>query len=183
MNITQATIRWGMLEHLVNPSPCFKEIIETHFYLKREKVFKQLDDWIQDLEAFYNEKQKNLSDNAASSNSRSNGKRITMTQIDQCKLICQEVKDAINKLNNPLSSMGIQSTSVKHDEMIDLSSVEEDQDKDDVQGSSENEHQNLDQDQDQKQPNDDCGIGDKEDAPLLTDDHMDVDTELEFQGN
>ena len=41
-NIKQATVKWAMLNQLRNPPACFKEVIHTHFYLKRKEILKQV---------------------------------------------------------------------------------------------------------------------------------------------
>lgn len=47
-NICQATARWGMLEQIVNPCPCFKDVIHAHFYLKRDEICEQVENWIRE---------------------------------------------------------------------------------------------------------------------------------------
>ncbi|XP_076164518.1 BIR repeat containing ubiquitin-conjugating enzyme isoform X2 [Ptiloglossa arizonensis] len=49
-NICQATAKWAMLDQIRNPCPCFKEIIHTHFWIKRHEIVAQLEDWIRDME-------------------------------------------------------------------------------------------------------------------------------------
>ncbi|XP_062702655.1 baculoviral IAP repeat-containing protein 6 isoform X3 [Aedes albopictus] len=48
-NIYQACVRYAMLEQLKNPCPCFKEVIHTHFWLKRNEICAQIEDWIAEL--------------------------------------------------------------------------------------------------------------------------------------
>ncbi|XP_065205683.1 baculoviral IAP repeat-containing protein 6-like [Planococcus citri] len=47
--IIQATVLWAMLEQLRNPSPVFKEIIQTHFYLKRNEILMEIKKWIAEM--------------------------------------------------------------------------------------------------------------------------------------
>ncbi|XP_046485616.1 baculoviral IAP repeat-containing protein 6 isoform X2 [Neodiprion pinetum] len=49
-NICQATAKWAMLEQIRNPCPCFKEVIHTHFWIKRHEIVAQLEGWIRDME-------------------------------------------------------------------------------------------------------------------------------------
>ncbi|XP_015440195.1 PREDICTED: baculoviral IAP repeat-containing protein 6 [Dufourea novaeangliae] len=49
-NICQATAKWAMLDQIRNPCPCFKEIIYTHFWIKRHEIVAQLEGWIRDME-------------------------------------------------------------------------------------------------------------------------------------
>ncbi|CAK9813280.1 Baculoviral IAP repeat-containing protein 6 [Anthophora quadrimaculata] len=49
-NICQATAKWAMLDQIRNPCPCFKEIIHTHFWIKRHEIVAQLEGWIRDME-------------------------------------------------------------------------------------------------------------------------------------
>ncbi|CAB3999527.1 baculoviral IAP repeat-containing 6-like [Paramuricea clavata] len=55
-NIRQATVKWAMLEPLKNPCPCFKQVIERHFFLKKDEVLGQCDEWIGELETWSKEK-------------------------------------------------------------------------------------------------------------------------------
>ncbi|XP_066281905.1 baculoviral IAP repeat-containing protein 6-like isoform X5 [Branchiostoma lanceolatum] len=55
-NIRQATVKWAMLEQLRNPSPCFKEVIQKHFWLKRVEVLAQCEEWIADIETYTSDK-------------------------------------------------------------------------------------------------------------------------------
>ncbi|XP_077994932.1 dual E2 ubiquitin-conjugating enzyme/E3 ubiquitin-protein ligase BIRC6-like isoform X2 [Glandiceps talaboti] len=55
-NIRQATVKWAMLEMIRNPPPCFKEVIVTHFYLKKHEVMSQCDQWIQETQQYCNDK-------------------------------------------------------------------------------------------------------------------------------
>ncbi|XP_032684948.1 baculoviral IAP repeat-containing protein 6 isoform X6 [Odontomachus brunneus] len=49
-NICQATAKWAMLDQIRNPCPCFKEVIHTHFWMKRHEIVAQLEGWIRDME-------------------------------------------------------------------------------------------------------------------------------------
>ncbi|XP_032409947.1 baculoviral IAP repeat-containing protein 6 isoform X3 [Xiphophorus hellerii] len=55
-NIRQATVKWAMLEQIRNPSPCFKEVIHKHFYLKRTEIMSQCEEWIADIQQYSNDK-------------------------------------------------------------------------------------------------------------------------------
>ncbi|KAG8444151.1 hypothetical protein GDO86_009363 [Hymenochirus boettgeri] len=55
-NIRQATVKWAMLEQIRNASPCFKEVIYKHFYLKRAEIMAQCEDWIVDIQQFSSDK-------------------------------------------------------------------------------------------------------------------------------
>ncbi|XP_078504876.1 dual E2 ubiquitin-conjugating enzyme/E3 ubiquitin-protein ligase BIRC6 isoform X3 [Lissotriton helveticus] len=55
-NIRQATVKWAMLEQIKNPSPCFKEVINKHFYLKRADIMGQCEDWIADIQQYSTDK-------------------------------------------------------------------------------------------------------------------------------
>ncbi|CAG0913395.1 unnamed protein product [Notodromas monacha] len=50
-NIRQATVRWAMLEHLRNPSPCFEDVISAHFWMKRGEILEQVKTWVKEAEA------------------------------------------------------------------------------------------------------------------------------------
>uniref|UniRef100_A0A673KNA8 Dual E2 ubiquitin-conjugating enzyme/E3 ubiquitin-protein ligase BIRC6 n=1 Tax=Sinocyclocheilus rhinocerous TaxID=307959 RepID=A0A673KNA8_9TELE len=55
-NIRQATVKWAMLEQIRNPSPCFKEVIHRHFYLKRAEIMSQCEGWICDIQQYSSDK-------------------------------------------------------------------------------------------------------------------------------
>ncbi|XP_062375823.1 baculoviral IAP repeat-containing protein 6 isoform X2 [Sardina pilchardus] len=55
-NIRQATVKWAMLEQMRNPSPCFKEVIHKHFYLKRAEIMAQCEEWITDIQQYSSDK-------------------------------------------------------------------------------------------------------------------------------
>uniref|UniRef100_A0A8B9PJH6 Dual E2 ubiquitin-conjugating enzyme/E3 ubiquitin-protein ligase BIRC6 n=1 Tax=Apteryx owenii TaxID=8824 RepID=A0A8B9PJH6_APTOW len=55
-NIRQATVKWAMLEQIRNPSPCFKEVIHKHFYLKRAEIMAQCEEWIADIQQYSSDK-------------------------------------------------------------------------------------------------------------------------------
>lgn len=48
-NIYQACVKWAMLEQIRNPSPCFKDVINAHFWLKRNEICQQVENWITEL--------------------------------------------------------------------------------------------------------------------------------------
>ncbi|XP_050487172.1 baculoviral IAP repeat-containing protein 6 isoform X2 [Bombus huntii] len=52
VNICQATAKWAMLDQIRNPCPCFKEVIHTHFWIKRHEIVAQLEGWIRDMELY-----------------------------------------------------------------------------------------------------------------------------------
>jgi len=40
-----------MLDQILNPCPCFKDVINAHFYMKRNEIMAQVEKWIQELES------------------------------------------------------------------------------------------------------------------------------------
>ncbi|XP_044731226.1 baculoviral IAP repeat-containing protein 6 [Chrysoperla carnea] len=69
-NIYQATVRWAMLEQIRNPSPCFKQVIHTHFWLKRHEISTQIERWITELETIAPEKRTSSGGTRSSSSRR-----------------------------------------------------------------------------------------------------------------
>ncbi|XP_057338600.1 baculoviral IAP repeat-containing protein 6 isoform X3 [Microplitis mediator] len=55
-NICLATVKWAMLDQIKNPCPCFKEVIHTHFWIKRHEIVAQLESWIMDMETYGSDK-------------------------------------------------------------------------------------------------------------------------------
>lgn len=92
LNICQATVRWAMLEQILKPCPCFKEIIHTHFYLKRDEIIMQVEKWIGEVEQEVKKEKKTT---------RSSKKSPTST-LDTFKKIFQQLKDALYKLKPPI---------------------------------------------------------------------------------
>lgn len=90
-NVCQATVRWAMLEQIVNPCPCFKDVIHAHFYLKRDEVIQQVENWIKDLENDVMEKK----------TSRTSSKRLPLTNLDSFKKTFQQLKEKLQKLKPP----------------------------------------------------------------------------------
>jgi len=45
LNIRHATVRWAILENLINPPPAFKDVITSHFQYKSEEVLTQCEKW------------------------------------------------------------------------------------------------------------------------------------------
>ncbi len=46
-NIQEYTMRWAMLDALEHAPACFKEVIQTHFKLKKDQILKQCESWIE----------------------------------------------------------------------------------------------------------------------------------------
>ncbi|XP_075222220.1 BIR repeat containing ubiquitin-conjugating enzyme isoform X2 [Lycorma delicatula] len=85
-NICQATVKWAMLEQLRNPSPCFKQVIQTHFWMKRKEIKKQIEGWIADMES--------------QSGDRRTGRTISLNTI-ALKRHYHQLCDELNKLKAP----------------------------------------------------------------------------------
>ncbi|KAK9873573.1 hypothetical protein WA026_023130 [Henosepilachna vigintioctopunctata] len=88
--ISQATVRWAMVEQILNPCPCFKDIILTHFYLKRKEILEQVAGWLRDFE----------NDTAEKKVSRTN-KRSSSYSLEQFKKVAQQLKEQLMKLKPP----------------------------------------------------------------------------------
>lgn len=91
LNICQATVRWAMLEPILNPCECFKEVIHAHFYIKRHEILAQVEKWISEVEQDVVKEKKTT---------RSNKKSPTST-LDNFKKVYQQLKDALMKLKPP----------------------------------------------------------------------------------
>jgi len=46
--IRLATVEYAMLNQLRNPNPGFESVIRAHFYLKRRKVLRQVENWLEE---------------------------------------------------------------------------------------------------------------------------------------
>lgn len=44
-----ATVAFAMRDHILNPTPVFKDVIMTHFYLKREEILEQMARWKREI--------------------------------------------------------------------------------------------------------------------------------------
>lgn len=91
-NIRAATVRWAMLNQLRNPSPCFKEVIERHFWLKHKEILEQIEAWIADMET--------LSEN------RRAGKNIAHNTVGLKKNF-QLLKEEFRKMSPPPGLEGV----------------------------------------------------------------------------
>lgn len=45
------TVNWAMLDHMRNPVACFKDVIQKHFWLKRNEIIQQVDRWIDEVKS------------------------------------------------------------------------------------------------------------------------------------
>jgi hypothetical protein len=45
-----------MLEMLRNPPACFKSVIQWHFWLKKNEILSQVEEWMTDLESYSSDK-------------------------------------------------------------------------------------------------------------------------------
>uniref|UniRef100_A0A0M3HTT6 UBC core domain-containing protein n=1 Tax=Ascaris lumbricoides TaxID=6252 RepID=A0A0M3HTT6_ASCLU len=50
-NIRQATVRWAMLEMIRHPPVAFRDVIMSHFWLKRYEIISQITEWIKETES------------------------------------------------------------------------------------------------------------------------------------
>lgn len=90
-NICQATVRWAMLEQILNPCPCFKDVINAHFYLKRHEIIAQVKDWIKDIESNFSEKRL----------PRNCNKRSSFTSVEGFKKIYDQLREKLMQLKPP----------------------------------------------------------------------------------
>lgn len=67
-NICYATVRWAMLEQIINPCPCFKDVIYAHFYLKRDEICEQIENWIVEQQNDLHDRKNQLISNSGSAN-------------------------------------------------------------------------------------------------------------------
>lgn len=51
-NIRQMTVRWAIIEMLRHPPKAFEEIIQRHFWIKRDEICKQVDIWINETQYY-----------------------------------------------------------------------------------------------------------------------------------
>jgi len=47
-NIRVQTIRWAMVDQLKNPSPGYEDAIKTHFKLKKQVIYREIQQWLKD---------------------------------------------------------------------------------------------------------------------------------------
>lgn len=90
-NICQATVRWAMLEQIMNPCPCFKDVIHTHFWLKRHEILSQVEGWIADMEAQMTDKRVG----------RTSNKRTMISNLENFKKHYQQLRDQLAKIPPP----------------------------------------------------------------------------------
>ncbi|XP_066259587.1 baculoviral IAP repeat-containing protein 6 isoform X2 [Euwallacea similis] len=90
-NICQATVRWAMLEQILNPCPCFKDVINTHFYLKRHEVLAQVAKWIEELEVEAKKEKKGARVN----------KKNRSSSLESFKKTYKQLQEQLAKLKPP----------------------------------------------------------------------------------
>jgi ubiquitin-protein ligase len=47
-NIRVQSIRWAMVDQLKNPSPGYEDVIKTHFKIKKQVIYREINQWIKD---------------------------------------------------------------------------------------------------------------------------------------
>ncbi|CAH0552135.1 unnamed protein product [Brassicogethes aeneus] len=92
LNVCQATVRWAMLEQIVNPCGCFKEIIHAHFYLKRDDIIRQVEQWVKELEEDV-QKEKKKSSHVSKKSSTAN--------LETFKSNFAQIREQLGKLQLP----------------------------------------------------------------------------------
>ncbi|XP_044597131.1 baculoviral IAP repeat-containing protein 6 isoform X2 [Cotesia glomerata] len=85
-NICLATVKWAMLDQIKNPCPCFKDVIHTHFWIKRHEIVAQLESWIMDMETYGSDKR--------------SARTISLNAL-ALKRHYRLLRDALNKLPTP----------------------------------------------------------------------------------
>ncbi|KAF7274270.1 hypothetical protein GWI33_013063 [Rhynchophorus ferrugineus] len=91
LNICQATVRWAMLDQILNPCPCFKEVIHAHFYMKKHEILTQVEKWIQELELETKREKK----------STRTTKKSRCASLENFKKIYKQLQDQLAKLKPP----------------------------------------------------------------------------------
>ena len=100
-NIKQATVKWAMLNQLKNPCPSFKDVIQAHFYLKKEKILKQVNSWLVLMEMMDKNKRygKKLSNHVASLKKSYTALAEELNKLEAPDFVDDETKNAILKTN------------------------------------------------------------------------------------
>ncbi|XP_050306481.1 baculoviral IAP repeat-containing protein 6 isoform X2 [Anthonomus grandis grandis] len=92
LNICLATARWAMLNQIVNPCPCFKEVIHAHFYMKRREILDQVRKWIDELEVETRKEKKSQTRTV---------KKNRGAALDSFKKIYKDLQEQLAKLKPP----------------------------------------------------------------------------------
>ena len=80
------SLQHAIIQQIRNPSPCFKDIIYTHFWLKRNEICEQVQKWIKDVKA-------------CSKNSERAAEFLALTE--KLKFQYQELKSMLSELPIP----------------------------------------------------------------------------------
>lgn len=80
-----------MLEPVLNPCECFKEVIHAHFYIKRHEILAQVEKWIAEVEQDVAKEKKTTRTN----------KKSPISTLDNFKKVYQQLKEALMKLKPP----------------------------------------------------------------------------------
>ncbi|XP_051469047.1 baculoviral IAP repeat-containing protein 6 isoform X5 [Apus apus] len=105
-NIRQATVKWAMLEQIRNPSPCFKEVIHKHFYLKRVEIMAQCEEWIADIQQYSSDKRvgRTMSHHAAALKRHTAQLREELLKLPCPEGLDPDTEDATEKCSATTSS-------------------------------------------------------------------------------
>ncbi|KAL1493780.1 hypothetical protein ABEB36_009469 [Hypothenemus hampei] len=103
-NICQATVRWAMLDQILNPCPCFKDVINTHFYMKRHEILAQVEKWIDELEQ----------DSKKEKKSGRVQKKNRTASLDSFKKVYKQLQEQLAKLKLPGESLESMETDAVH---------------------------------------------------------------------
>lgn len=49
LSIYEFNVQWAMFKQLASPTKCFKEVIQTHFWLKRQEIANKIRAWLHDF--------------------------------------------------------------------------------------------------------------------------------------
>ena len=91
-------IKWAMVEQIKNPTKGFEDVILTHFFLKKDKILKEVNDWIErsnKIDAKYEGLVSSHNNNYAQQF------KIPGEYNKQLKIIYQELKNALNNIKLP----------------------------------------------------------------------------------
>uniref|UniRef100_A0A8C8S4L7 Dual E2 ubiquitin-conjugating enzyme/E3 ubiquitin-protein ligase BIRC6 n=1 Tax=Pelusios castaneus TaxID=367368 RepID=A0A8C8S4L7_9SAUR len=123
-NIRQATVKWAMLEQIRNPSPCFKEVIHKHFYLKRVEIMAQCEEWIADIQQYSSDKRvgRTMSHHAAALKRHTAQLREELLKLPCPEGLDPDSDDSTEKCNATSSDETVLRDQVKPSSSKDISS-------------------------------------------------------------
>lgn len=123
--VKYANVKYAMVEAIRNPYPWFKEVIQIHFYLKKDMILEEVNTWIKAAETTTGQYSGLVSSHNSSLCSQFSSDQ--KTYLNMLKVATEELKEEFANLNLSISKT-IKSRSIKYNKKDFMGAVENDED-------------------------------------------------------